>query len=87
MSNWINGERVSMNEVNRTPTKETTGDESRPLPIVITSMLFLLILLSFGYSVYWIISNIGIELFLAIIFFVSSYFIGKWVNNKLTHKE
>ena len=76
-----------MNEVNRTPTKETTGEELRPLPIVITSMLFLLILLSFGYSVYWIISNIGIELFLAIIFFVSSYFIGKWVNNKLTHKE
>ena len=80
-----------MNEVNRTPTKETTGDDDgggvRPLPTIITSMIFLFILLSLGYSVYWIISKIGIKVSLSIIFFVSSYFIGKWVNNKLTHKE
>jgi uncharacterized membrane protein YdjX (TVP38/TMEM64 family) len=76
-----------MNEVNRTPTKETTtegGDRvARPLPTIITSIIFLLIFLSFGYSVYWIISKIGIGISLAIIFFVSSYFIGKWVKNKL----
>ena len=76
-----------MNEVNRTPTKETTtegGDRGfRPLPTIITSIIFLLIFLSFGYSVYWIISKIGIGISIAIIFFVSSYFIGKWVKNKL----
>jgi uncharacterized membrane protein YdjX (TVP38/TMEM64 family) len=76
-----------MNEVIRTPTKETTtegGDRGvRPLPTIITSIIFLLIFLSFGYSVYWIISKIGIGISLAIIFFVSSYFIGKWVKNKL----
>lgn len=76
-----------MNEVNRTPTKETTTEDGdrgvRPLPTIITSIIFLLIFLSFGYSVYWIISKIGIGISLAIIFFVSSYFIGKWVKNKL----
>jgi uncharacterized membrane protein YdjX (TVP38/TMEM64 family) len=76
-----------MNEVNRTPTKETTTEGGvrgvRPLPTIITSIIFLLIFLSFGYSVYWIISKIGIGISLSIIFFVSSYFIGKWVKNKL----
>ena len=79
-----------MNEVNRTPTKETTSDDVddiRPLPAAITSMLFIFVLFCLGYSVYWLISKIGIKVFLSVIFFVSSYFIGKWVNNKLTHKE
>jgi hypothetical protein len=75
-----------MNEVNRTPTKEATVGRD-PVPTIITSMIFIFILLLLGYSVYWVVSKIGIEVSLSIIFFVSSYFIGKWVNNKLTHKE
>lgn len=76
-----------MNEVNRTDPDRKNDDGLRPLPVFLSFLISFLVLFSLGYFVYWVVSKIGMWVSLAIIFFIGSYFVGRWTNNKLTHKE